>query len=125
MGTLLVAYGQSEKLPSNAPPLTISIAGRIVSTLAFDGTACGRTAKCASGLCRDGFCCDGDCTDPCLTCGSSAKPGTCLAVQNAEDDTCSGSTMCDGNGACRTKTGSTCTASSGLRFHLLRGRRLL
>lgn len=76
-----------------------------------NGTACSADGDCASTHCIDGHCCG---VASCGTCQSCTAPGgTCVAVTNAEDpDSCTGASTCDASGACKKKTGQTCSAGT-------------
>ena len=77
-----------------------------------DGMLCPEgPLSCASGICKDGVCCTTACTGTCQRCNGT--PGTCTTVTSADDaDTCTGSNTCDATGACKKKTGQTCSAGS-------------
>jgi len=77
------------------------------------GSACSSStaSQCSSGFCVDSRCCG---VASCGACQSCTGPGgTCVGVTNAEDpDTCTGSSTCDTNGACKKKIGQTCSAGT-------------
>lgn len=75
------------------------------------GTACSAAtaSQCGSGKCVDGHCCDSASCGSCQSCTS----GSCSPVTSGEDsDTCTGSSTCDATGACKTKVGQPCTATT-------------
>ena len=76
------------------------------------------SADCPSGYCVDGVCCEGASlvtTDPpscgvCERCDSSANPGVCTPVKNAEDpDSCASPNTCGPDGVCGLPNGAPCT----------------
>ena len=75
-----------------------------------NGDVCAAKGECQSDACADGVCCDTACTGACQTCIGAAK-GTCSNIpagmtDNAPD--CSGTMVCNGNGACKLKLGEIC-----------------
>ncbi len=76
------------------------------------GTVCIGNADCATGFCVDGVCCDTSCTGSCQSCAVTGKIGTCAPVRSAEDDTCTGTSICNPSGLCRRDIGETCSGSS-------------
>lgn len=69
------------------------------------GQACIGNAQCLSGFCVDGVCCATACGDLCQNCST----GACLPVKDADDaPQCTGTSTCDGAGACKLKEGQTC-----------------
>jgi hypothetical protein len=76
-----------------------------------NGQVCAAATECASGACVDGHCCGSASCGACQACTGGG--GTCVMVANAEDpDSCSGGSSCDATGACKKKTGQTCTAGT-------------
>lgn len=78
------------------------------------GGACAIGDDCVSGLCDDGVCCAAACPNGgvCQTC--AAATGACVTVTNAVDpDTCSGTNVCDGAGACKRVVGQPCPGGAG------------
>jgi hypothetical protein len=82
------------------------------------GSACSRTAMCASGFCVDGVCCDELCSGTCRACAAALKTDSSIANNgrcvNAADgldphstcaadptSTCQQDGACDGVGGCR------------------------
>ena len=102
------------------PAATVPCAG----TLACDGKgscqlgpgqACSGGAMCATGLCVDGVCCLTDCKGTCMSCAVSGSAGTCSNVPAGLPDAsasipCTGSSKCDGKGACTLAAGQPCKA---------------
>ncbi|HET6149345.1 MAG TPA: hypothetical protein VFH68_17545 [Polyangia bacterium] len=86
---------------------TCSAAGTCLAKL---GQACTGGAQCASGQCVDGMCCNTACTDSCKRCDLIGSLGTCSTVTSAEDNTCTGGSICNATGACTLKQGQSCTA---------------
>jgi len=75
-----------------------------------NGDICAAKGECQSDACADGVCCDTACTGACQTCIGATK-GTCSDIpagmtDNAPD--CSGTMVCNGNGACKLKLGEIC-----------------
>jgi MYXO-CTERM domain-containing protein len=76
------------------------------------GVGCGVATQCASGFCVDNFCSANSCTTPCK---SNNNAGTCAVnvPLNQPDSNsvppCTGTTVCNGNGACLSAQGQTCT----------------
>ena len=103
------------------------------------GQACNNSNDCASGVCVDGVCCITPCLTPCYACNIKGIEGTCSALVKQRDDgcneacitclagvctslslgeqvtqgakLCSDTSVCDGKGECRKKTGQACTSS--------------
>src|SRR6185503_8047089 len=75
------------------------------------GQACtpATASQCASGLCVDGVCCNATCTETCKRCDLAGNLGTCSTVVSAEDNTCTGGSICNASGACTLKQGQPCT----------------
>lgn len=68
--------------------------------------------RCSTGSCVDDRCCGVASCGTCQSCTGAG--GTCVGVTNAEDpDTCSGASLCNATGACKTKAGQTCPAGGG------------
>ena len=86
------------------------------------GSPCSGNAECATNACVDGTCCNQTCTASCQACNLNGSVGTCSTVRSAADPgTCSGGSVCDGNGACQAIcggrgqaccSGSSCNAGS-------------
>ena len=79
------------------------------------GQACTGSAMCATGLCVDGVCCLTDCKGTCMSCAVSGSAGTCSNVPAGLPDAsasipCTGSSKCDGKGACTLAAGQPCKA---------------
>jgi hypothetical protein len=78
------------------------------------GNACAGDVDCLGGSCRDGFCCDAKC-GACRRCDAPGAGGVCAPYAGAasvgtEHDTCTGANACDPSGACKLKSGQTCTS---------------
>lgn len=76
------------------------------------GDACTDGMECKSTHCADGVCCDTACNTACKSCNLAAAPGTCTNIPVNMPDTlpvCDGMSACDGNGACKLKTGESCS----------------
>jgi hypothetical protein len=78
------------------------------------GVACATGGDCGSGNCVDGVCCSTGSCATCLSCNLNGA-GTCSNVGNGVDDvgSCSGTSSCDGVGACKLDLGVACVAGSG------------
>jgi hypothetical protein len=77
------------------------------------GTACSAGSHCASGACVSGVCCNQACDGVCFSCTLASSVGQCSAVPaNTEVNGCSGATVCDGGGACKTTNGNACNDGS-------------
>jgi hypothetical protein len=74
-----------------------------------DGQSCQGPDECTSGNCVDGVCCSSATCGDCQACNLNAN-GTCSNVPAGTPDppTCSGTTACDGMGACLAANGQTC-----------------
>jgi len=73
-----------------------------------NGGACTNIAECLSSDCVDGVCCGSSSCGICQACNTPSSPGTCSSVKNQEDDTCSGTSTCNGNGVCKVENGGAC-----------------
>ncbi|MRG94744.1 hypothetical protein [Polyangium spumosum] len=78
------------------------------------GDMCITGADCTSGFCADGVCCDSDCGGDCQSCARPGYIGTCSNLPAGEEDqpTCTLTSACDGNGACKSKNGQPCTSNA-------------
>jgi hypothetical protein len=79
-----------------------------------NGQGCGANGDCVSGNCIDGVCCNTACTGLCQSCNLGGTVGTCTSIPNGQDpaNECSGTTSCNGSGACTTLAlGATCGAN--------------
>jgi hypothetical protein len=87
----------------------------------LDGQICGVNAECVDGNCIDGICCNTPCTGSCLACTAAKKgsgvDGVCgyVAVNQADPIgavPCTGNSVCDGSGVCKSKAGQTCNTAA-------------
>jgi hypothetical protein len=81
------------------------------------GGACASDAACDTFHCVDSVCCEQASCGTCQACDTAGGPGTCLAVTNADDDTCTGNTTCDDAGACKLKLGKSCGTDGDCASH--------
>jgi hypothetical protein len=111
-------------MPDNVPASTC------VSPSACDGAGncksgvgqpCAGNTNCANNQCVDGICCSTACAGTCQAC-SAAKTGgtdgTCSNITANQQDTsattpCVGTSVCDGNGACKAGIGQPCPGGNG------------
>ena len=86
-----------------------------------DGQTCGGNSECVSGSCADGVCCNTTCNGTCLACSAAKKgggaDGVCGNIPVNQTDTaatvqCTGTSSCDGNGACKRNVGQICASDS-------------
>ena len=84
----------------------------------LDGQTCAAGNECVSGSCADGVCCGTACGGLCQACSAAKKgggaDGVCgnIAVNQTDTTaplTCTGTTSCDGNGACKKNVGQLCS----------------
>ena len=97
--------------------------GTVCATAKPQGTACGSTAECATGLsCADGYCCNSTCTGSCQACNVASALGTCTTLVSGStphsghtpcvtsDATCAG--YCNGTSASCAYPSTTCGTST-------------
>lgn len=104
-GRLLLSYTHHQPMPVGSPRLEV----RTLRSGTLDGADCDTNDDCASRRCIDGVCCNSPCGS-CERCASGS--GLCEAVTDSEDDSCNGTTRCDGDGLCLRAEGEICTAAS-------------
>jgi hypothetical protein len=78
------------------------------------GAGCAVANECASGFCVDTKCCDSACSGLCEACNKGRTDGTegiCSPVkpETDPDDECAGTLECDGNRACKSARGESCS----------------
>jgi hypothetical protein len=77
------------------------------------GQPCGADGSCLSGFCQDGVCCNSACGGNCARCDLAGSMGTCTNVPSGVQVAgCNTNQACDGNNACKSVNGQTCTAST-------------
>jgi hypothetical protein len=78
-----------------------------------NGDTCTTNAACLGGHCVDGACCNTACTTACMACNVPGSMGTCTNTPFYQPDgACGGTTVCDGNGACKIANGEKCTGGA-------------
>ena len=80
-----------------------------------EGCTAAAASTCASGFCVDGVCCAvASCSGACQSCSVAGQEGTCAraAAGTEVSGSCAGGQACDGNGACQSKNGTTCSTAS-------------
>jgi hypothetical protein len=63
---------------------------------------------CASGICVDGVCCNEACDGTCRACNLAGSEGICdpiLYMHTDNEPSCTGTSACDGQGACAIASG--------------------
>lgn len=83
-----------------------------------NGEGCTQGSDCISGFCVDGVCCNSACGTVCSGCAVPGSVGSCSPIPNGNDDffptdACVGADKsCNGAGACKRITGSSCTTGT-------------
>jgi hypothetical protein len=88
-----------------------------------NGSQCLVGTECMSGNCVEGRCCNSACTESCKSCNVTGVEGTCSNVPNLGADPkgmctavpsepCGNDGSCNGAGACRKNSGTSCRAAS-------------
>ncbi len=103
-----VAYGGGAPSPI--------VPGETWEYMAYAGV-CSTGADCDTGVCEDSVCCQTAC-GTCQRCNAGGSVGTCTSLTNIEDTAgvpCSGTSYCNGAGACVAKLakGATCSTTAG------------
>lgn len=78
------------------------------------GEKCTASAECDSGHCTDGVCCNTTACGSCETCAGQFQEGGCSFVPAPYPDpkSCTGTNVCDGQGACKRQPGAACAADA-------------
>jgi hypothetical protein len=80
-----------------------------------EGCTTATASTCASGFCVDGVCCaTASCAGACQSCAVDGHQGTCASAAAGTEvsGSCANGQACDGNGACKSKNGTTCSSAS-------------
>ncbi|MBK9265465.1 MAG: hypothetical protein IPM54_37475 [Polyangiaceae bacterium] len=113
-----IALGNDDFFPPNACVGADRQCNGAGACKRFNGTQCASGTDCVSNFCVDGVCCSTSTCANCQSCNVSGNEGTCrnLAMNDTDPNAvpaCTGTTACDGSGACKKINGVACTNGDG------------